>query len=518
MSDQKFDEFFKGRLQSHSSAVSSDMWQRIQDAREKDRRRGFWWLNYKSAGLALIALMLTIAVYYSTVNSQNDRQAKAETQEVSTQETSRRQNSITAKPSLADSNNPITSDEAVDITTGKSEAGAPSTILQPDVSTIHPSNASALEKEPTAGSITKNNDEENIDLSSGSKAAGSNQKLNVPGTANVFSNQTFATREKVRRNQSFYNKKVDDLLPASSDFMASSLPLTAEENASAKTNIHPFIGAFEAQSFKLNSSKHSLENLSIKPINDCPSAFGERPNDWFAEVYFSPDYALKQSKGINNEYLRRKDSTENFRSAFTAGFRLSKGIGEHLLLKTGVQFSQINEKFTYQSENERRTTTVITIRTIIRGVGDTLRISDTSTVQQIGYRVKTTYNRYRSFDIPVLVGFEWGNDNFRTNLNTGLIFNLQSWQQGDMLDTSYSPVSFDKGGTQVFKKNLGLGVYASIAFLKRVGTTTEIFAEPYFRYNISNMTNAASPFNQRFHVAGLNLGVRYKFSGNRQHY
>jgi len=252
------------------------------------------------------------------------------------------------------------------------------------------------------------------------------------------------------------------------------------------------------------------------PITDCPSAFGDRKNDWFVEAYVSPDYAIKTTKGLDDEYLRRKDSTESFRSAFTAGIRLSKNIGENLMLKTGLQFSQINEKFNLRTENERKQVTVITIRTIVRAPGDTLRISDTSTLEQIGYRVKTTFNRYRSLDIPVIIGYEWGNDNFRTSINTGLIFNLQSWQQGDMLDTTYNAVSFDKAGSQVFKKNIGLGIYASASFLKRISSNSEIFAEPYVRYNISNMTNTGSPFNQRFHVAGINIGLRYKINGGGQ--
>ena len=45
--------------------------------------------------------------------------------------------------------------------------------------------------------------------------------------------------------------------------------------------------------------------------------------------------------------------------------------------------------------------------------------------------------------------------------------------------------------------------------IKRINDNTHLFFEPYFRYNLSNMTNSASPYNQRFHIGGLSVGLRF---------
>jgi hypothetical protein len=60
-----------------------------------------------------------------------------------------------------------------------------------------------------------------------------------------------------------------------------------------------------------------------------------------------------------------------------------------------------------------------------------------------------------------------------------------------------------------YRSNIGMGLYSSISVLKRISENTHLFFEPYFRYNLSNMTNTASPYNQRFQVGGLAIGLRF---------
>lgn len=264
---------------------------------------------------------------------------------------------------------------------------------------------------------------------------------------------------------------------------------------------------------------NQLKLMKLAGLVDCPTRWPRR--DWYIEVFGSPDFAKKsiiRNNSINENYYNRKDSTESMEGAFTAGIRISKTLNDHILLKSGLQYSQINEQFKYRTENERRLTTVVTIRTIIRAPGDTVRIRDTSMLEQIGYRQQITHNRYRSIDVPVILSYEWGGEKWKNSINAGVLLNLRSWQQGEMLDTSYIPVSFNKPTGQTFKTNIGVGLYLGYSVFKSIGGKMDVFAEPYFRYNVSNMTTDKSLFTQKFNVAGLNLGIRYKLSTTRQHY
>jgi hypothetical protein len=95
--------------------------------------------------------------------------------------------------------------------------------------------------------------------------------------------------------------------------------------------------------------------------------------------------------------------------------------------------------------------------------------------------------------------------------------NLNSQQTGQLLDTAFMPVALGKNNV-FFKKSMGLGLYAGLSLAKVMRNNTEIFAEPYFRYNLGYMTRSNNFFNQKFNIAGINLGVRYKLFRPGQRY
>jgi hypothetical protein len=77
-----------------------------------------------------------------------------------------------------------------------------------------------------------------------------------------------------------------------------------------------------------------------------------------------------------------------------------------------------------------------------------------------------------------------------------------------ILDSSLATVPLNKTGNGVYKTNLGLGLYAGVSVTKKLGEDLHIFLEPYFRYNLSNMTNTGAAYNQKFSVGGLSVGLR----------
>ncbi|KAF0240485.1 MAG: hypothetical protein FD183_1035, partial [Chitinophagaceae bacterium] len=253
---------------------------------------------------------------------------------------------------------------------------------------------------------------------------------------------------------------------------------------------------------------------TIKNVVICPSDRKMRNTNWDLEVYASPDYAFKSvsSNSATQQFMDRKDSSETARVSFSAGFRIVKPINDHFSIKTGLNYSQINEAFTYRTENEIKTTTVITVRNITLANGTTVTVSDTSILQQIGFKTNTVKNRYKSIDVPVLLGYQFGNDDFRIGINAGLMINLSSWYQGVILDTALTATPITKDNNVVYKNNIGLGIYTGINISKRINYNTSIFAEPYLRYNLSNMTTPQSSYNQRMTIGGLAIGLKFNLN------
>ena len=169
-------------------------------------------------------------------------------------------------------------------------------------------------------------------------------------------------------------------------------------------------------------------------------------------------------------------------------------------VRGGINYSQINEKFKFTQGN------LIQITYIINAAGDTIGSYTTT-----GTRYKTTVNRFRSIDIPVSVGYELGNGKLHANINVGVIVNVYSWQRGDVLDTAYQPVNITTGKNASpygFKTNVGAGFIGAISVYYKLNDRLHLMAEPYFRYNLSQMNKENITLRQKYHTAGLRLGIR----------
>ncbi len=296
-----------------------------------------------------------------------------------------------------------------------------------------------------------------------------------------------------------------------------SIPDYTSNHTSGKTIRMSNLSSFQQLGTVNKQLSANAHDKKFKAIIICPTVRGKSSSfntDWGMEIFASPDYAFKSVSNINAsaQYLNSKDSSEQMQVGYSAGIRLVKPLNDHFLLKIGLQYSQINQKFVYRSENEIKVTTVITARTIIRSPGDTILVSDTSVLQTIGYSVKNVKNRYRSIDIPLTLGYEFGNDNLRIGINAGVLFNVSSWYQGEMLDTAYQAVSISKASNSLYKTNIGMGLYTSLSIQKRISENSYLFFEPYFRYNLKNMTNDLSPYTQRFQAGGLAIGLRFNLN------
>lgn len=245
-------------------------------------------------------------------------------------------------------------------------------------------------------------------------------------------------------------------------------------------------------------------------------------NDLYLEVYAGPDYSIRNfsSAARPSNYVTQRMSVENNRMGYSVGVRISKTMGERTLMKTGVNYSQINEQMKLVTEKEKRLTQVITIRVVVRAPGDTLRVRDTSYFEQTGTNYRTTYNRFRFVDVPVLFSFEFGNqDRISFALNAGLVFNIVSFYKGEVLDTSFLPVPIttrEGKGVNNWRSNIGYGFYAGLTIQKYMSPNLNAFAEPYIRYNVTPVSQNDSYIQQRYSVFGLQLGVRYNLFANRQ--
>lgn len=474
-----FDEFIQHKLYHHSASVPADFWERIKPAEKEKRRPFFFWLpkKYMAAASILLLVLAGSTAAYIYLNGNPFTIEESETVQL-------------PKPST----NSTKQTPIVNISESDKTINTQDSIQEKNDHPIVVENSSLKINTNTENKTDWKLNKKNI-----------TQSFKESGSVFPFEQSINSIKSQIP-SVTANNLKEDEIAKATEAIESYETSLKAG-NALIKQNRN--LSALFNREMSTKNHASSFKNVVI-----CPTDRKIRNTDWDLEVFVSPDMPFKTvtNNTASPQLLSRKDSSESLKLGFSAGFRIAKPLNDHFALKTGLQYSQINEHFTYRTENETRTTTVVTVRAIIRAPGDTLLVRDTSTLTQIGYKTNTVKNRFKSLDIPVLASYQFGNDDLSIGLTAGVIVNLSSWYQGVILDSSLTAVPLSKETNMVYKSNIGLGLYAGLTVAKRINYSTQLFFEPYLRYNLSNMTNPEASFNQRFSIGGLAMGLRFNLN------
>lgn len=462
-----FDDFVKGQFNNYSADVPAHIWENIA-AKRKSKPKGFW-MMFKGANLLILSLVLLVGggASYLLLTTEKD---KSSNKNISSEKNIPSSQTINTSPGKNSSDKATTlSDQLTDVNNQSTEVNDKSTVK-----------------------------EKNITDGVSDKAVNST-------TSNQNNFLTHSQRKAEIKNADVIENTNTDI----------------NEKTSAITQINKEVTATKLFSpFKLDNARDlsGLKILNSQNVRlpDCPTIEKNAAgNKQYWEVYAGPDRAFENYKSYgdtaSNNYLQKRKASTKFASAFSAGVRYTKVFNNGTSVRAGVNYTQVNEKFLYFNPNEIKNVTVITTRIVIRAPGDTIYISDTLQYQQTGTRIKTTYNRYRNIDIPLVIGYELGNGKFHANINAGVIINIYSWYKGDVLDTLYQPVSITtgKGNSQYqFKNNIGVGFLGSVSVYYKMTDKLHLLLEPYFRYNLSPMSKENLNLQQKYHIAGLRAGLR----------
>lgn len=481
------DEHIKGKFSNYTPDVPSHIWENIIAEKEKRRPAGFWFSFLNKNILLLLFVIVTAGtgvIIYKNIYSTGD---------------SKKTNTVNEPVNAAADNNlPATNNKtANDISTGPNSDPVTTTgnISLPADQVNKPNNNNIIPVDKavvtTQKDRTDHNNKNNLLLS-----ATDNNKNNFP-VSTVVNNTTKSSSYKKQ-------KKLKGVLAISfknPDAIADDITTTVENDLLLKR-------------FLLSLDMIGVErtfNGSVKKINNphldipCPEAEKNAAgNKRYFEIYGGPDYAFRSITDTgNSDYMKKRKESSRFSSAFSAGLRYTRVFSNGMSFRTGINYSQINEKFKFSQGN------IIQIVYITDNNGDT-----TGSYTTTGTRYKTTHNKFRTIDIPILVGYELGNGRLHANFNAGVVVNLYSWQKGDVLDTAYQPVNITTGKTASpyqFKTNAGIGFMGSVSVYYKITNRLHLLAEPYYRYNFSPASKSDLTLKQKYNTLGIRLGLRLDF-------
>jgi hypothetical protein len=234
-------------------------------------------------------------------------------------------------------------------------------------------------------------------------------------------------------------------------------PLVKQKTQSNLSNI-----SFGCMAVKPWSTQN--KNMRVPEVKEMP---------WFIEVYSSADIPFSKINSNDPYILSNGNVLEKMKLSYSIGLKLGVPICNRFSGEIGVQYAQINSVLEADS----------------------------------GYR-NLSHNYYKGIDIPFILAYRLGNNQFNTTIEAGIIVNTYAWYRG-MIFENYGLVGIS---TDVYKVHSGLSAYLGMNINKEVLNNLVVFTEPYFRYRLSVMANANQPFTQKINVAGLALGLRYIFA------
>ena len=241
-------------------------------------------------------------------------------------------------------------------------------------------------------------------------------------------------------------------------------------------------------------------------------------NHAYFEAYAGPDhvnhYITSSGHAYNGFVTQMRGAIQSFPS-FSIGARVDLPvIRDNWRLQLGLHYAQINERMTYSNFNATKAVTQVSTRSVAQPGGGTMVLRDTSTVLVKGQIFKQSLNAYRMFDIPVLISHTViKTGQVQVNGSVGALFNVTSWYNGDVLDTTGLPLSIDTKttqGTGAWKKHIGTSLYGSLSLYDQIFSRVQATFEPYLRYDLTPINRDLSVYKERFVTTGLMLGIRYQ--------
>ncbi len=329
-------------------------------------------------------------------------------------------------------------------------------------------------------------------------------KSSITRQADIDDN-TFAISNKHLKNK---NNQIADVATSDEIYNSSNQNMSSIADNVDSKNI--FTNSILSNSYRNSIQTLPLNlqlNLELKKnkvptikLPECPTIEKApvRTRDYL-EIYASPDYGIRtMSDDANPKYLKSRDSSSKFSSAYSLGIRYTKVFKNGISLRAGINYSQINEWFTPAKNN---------ILSITYTIDPTTHDTTGTSV-----KYKITHNHYSTLDIPITVGYEFNIGKLVANINAGPIINIYSWQNGDVLRTDDSTIHITTSSATPsqyqFKTNIGVGLAGGISLYYQLNDRIYLLAEPYFRCNFQQINSDAITLSEKYSTIGLHLGMR----------
>lgn len=508
----EIDKLIKSKLDTHESPYPSDMWDKVHAGITKQKPNSRWIVSWFWIGLLAILLVGGSYWLYNKYSKNSGSHSVA--------------TPISDHLDNATKNGSSTSTiDAEDVKVNETQDQNKSKYSDDTYDSINESPVISDEKiiavnDNTRASNIKSNLESNVIATNAQGESEKGNEENKTNNANKVSiseasQSTLIIDNEISKESD--NLNVTNIKTANSSSTVSVPGLQLVDAPDKYVKLKPIrtIGVSPFTELTSNDEIANLplsERLTCAYRQDCPSFVTDRTGVYL-DFYISHDYAF-HNLGLNNSelesYRDQRAETETNTYSFSAGGRLTLMLPNGLGLKTGLNYSQVNQRFSYIDPESNQTRTVITIDTI-----DGIEMIDTNYVVIPGTREIASTNKYKSIDIPLLLSYEWDvRERMYMTVNGGVYLNLLFSESGNILAPGEQVIDLNQmggDGLKVYKTNIGLSLFGSVGLHYRMNSYFDLIIEPNVKLLVKSATVDTYPVSHKWMTAGLITGVRYNF-------
>jgi hypothetical protein len=225
------------------------------------------------------------------------------------------------------------------------------------------------------------------------------------------------------------------------------------------------------------------------------------------EGYVSPllvqrSLTANTSVGTEQGLIDKRNTTEAKSFAMSSGVRAA-AIWGPFVFRTGINFNQFTEIFTYKNPNWLNVTTHF-------GYVDGKLVEIAPPTVEYGEKYIKSYNRFYFIDVPLIAGVEMRKGRVGVSLNGGISMNAFFGKRGSVLTANDEIIKVKPSkptDQKIFKSNVGLSALGSVQTFYHYNAKTRLFVEPTFQGILKPVTSANYSLEQRYQMWGLKIGV-----------
>lgn len=393
------------------------------------------------------------------------------------------------------------------------------------------SNADEAEKQLSPASAFDNND-----LTDNQSNPNDNEQ--VTPLVNHLKNKTITNSAASNPANSTTKKSADD-----ADLLVQSSYLTGAENANTnvpapldETAVIPSGTTLSPTENQMTSNLTLDEEILFLPktrlplltteselppldftLSNKPPAFGSSNSD-FPNIFLEFQAGIsKPNRSLTLSEDNRTDSRDTLlglRNRFEStleGLHTNLFVGANLesgfSIKTGVSYTQFTEVYSNNSTISESITVEGIQKIIINLNGDTIPMTGPVDAIRTTTFTKKFYNTYRMVDIPVVLGYQYNNnDDWTTDFELGLFTNILLKTKGKVPESLTTDMNLET--TKIYKSRVGYSFHLGLGVSRRLSEKLSLRLNPNMRYYPKNMLLNSYGLEQRYVFFGVNLGLK----------